>query len=91
MLRWEYQTLRAGTDYYTGALSIFSVNGEHVGKLIKKGSDIWGEDEYEHPDLQSYLTDAGKEGWDVAGLSPIERGSETSMGIQFVVILKRPL
>jgi len=65
------------------------INNEVAGELIRKGRGLFGSNEYDHPDLYSYLNSVGKEGWEVVGVSPTTGAGDTGGKIKFVIILKR--
>lgn len=89
MQKWEYQTLTVWYNEETYLAEVTSVNNERVGKLIEKGKGLLGIDKYAYPDLHSYLTTVGQEGWEVVDTLTVS--GVTSARDRTLVILKRPI
>jgi hypothetical protein len=92
MPRWEYQTLEVHRVDYEGSevLKIFKVNGQKAGK-VTRAAGVFSDEKREFLNLPSYLANSGKEGWEVAGLSPISGAGGGGGSISFVLILKRTI
>jgi hypothetical protein len=88
MLRWEYQTLlvKQGNDKVVEVIQVNSKEAKPVepGKFLKAPV---------YTDLPIYLGEAGRAGWEVAGVSPITTALPNSgIGegrVTILVIMKR--
>ena len=90
MQKWEYQTLvvKIGRDK---TIEVVQMNSKET-KAVEPGG-LFKEPTYH--DLPTYLAEAGREGWEVAGTAPLTHtipGSGVGDGKNRVMlILKRPL
>ncbi len=90
MQKWEYQTLlvKQGGGKI---VEVIQVNGKEA-KAVEPGgflrSPVYG-------DLTTYLVEAGREGWEVAGLSPVTSsvpaGGAGEGRVTILILLKRPV
>ena len=81
MKRWEYLTLTIVRTLNKNL--VYYINDQEAREAIKTGPLGKRPD---HPPLTQYLALAGQEGWEVAGVSPMEAAGGT---IPVLVILKR--
>ena len=90
MQRWEYQTLivRLGREKF---IEIIQLNGVDVTALDFHPDP----NEAVYPDLPSFLSAVGHDGWEVTGTSPLTSASPVNgIGdgrLKVMIILKRPL
>ena len=85
MTKWEYLVLTCDN-----IPSVFWINGDRPKKIEHDTVTLFGGGgrELQEPYLFEYLREAGKMGWEVCGLSPINGSNGASQSI--FVILKRP-
>lgn len=93
--QWEYVTLRAIRGDITSysvdirdPIYVFAINGKYVGK----GTTAPLGNHAQSPGvvLEEFLAQAGREGWEVAGMSPItDRGGEQPGVVTVLILLKR--
>lgn len=81
MKRWEYLTLTVVRSLNQD--HVYYINGQEAREAIKTGP-LGKRPDY--PPLPQYLAAAGREGWEVVGLSPME-GSQGTVPV--IIILKR--
>jgi hypothetical protein len=90
MHRWEYQTLlvKQRSDKVVEVIQVNSKEAKPVepGKFLKDPV---------YTDLPIYLGEAGRDGWEVTGVSPVTTALPSSgMGegrVTILVIMKRPI
>ena len=88
--QWEYRIVEAEANYGPDSkLEVMKVDeSEDLAITRREGGGFFGENVYRY-DLLAYLNLAGKEGWEVVGVSPIAEGYRS--GHEIVVVLKRPI
>lgn len=93
--QWEYVTLRAIRGDITSysvdirdPVYVFAVNGKYIGKGVT--SPLGNKTQSPGLILEDFLLQAGREGWELAGMSPLtDRGGEQPGVITLLIVMKR--
>lgn len=92
--QWEYITLRAirgDISSYSvdirDPIYVFSVNGKYIGK--SGTGPIGNQKQAAGVVLEEFLAEAGKEGWELCGMTPITGRGDSAGVITVLLILKR--
>ena len=87
MKKWAYLTLTVRRSTLSENL-VYFINDQEARTALKTGP-LGKKTEY--PLLSQYLTVAGREGWEVVGMSPLETGGNATGPSLVLVILKREI
>jgi hypothetical protein len=96
MQRWEYKTVIAAGEHMgspDAVIQLQLIDGDRKTPVIKetKGKGLFGSDNLERISLEAFLKSAGRDGWEVTGLTPIEVTGGSNVKLAFLLLMKRPL
>ena len=86
MKKWTYMTLTVKRSMSENL--VYFINDREAREALKTGP-LGKATEY--PLLAQYLAAAGREGWEVVGVAPLESGGNATVPMLVLVILKREI